>query len=61
MSDKINWQTIVATNDAGSPAEASALADRLAAAWKESSQVMVDYRYNRMTLQDCGGQRFSQN
>ena len=61
MTNKINWQTIAATNDADSPAAALALADRLAVVWKESSQVAVDHHYNRKTHQDCLDQKFLRN
>jgi hypothetical protein len=61
MINKVSWQTVAATNDAGSRAAASALANRLAAAWKESSQVTADYRYSRMKRPDYWDQKFSQN
>ena len=56
----INWKTVAATNDAGSPAEALLLADRLALIWKESSRVAADYRYTRKTHPGYSDRIFSQ-
>ena len=54
----INWQTAAATNDAGSRAEALALADRLALAWRQSSQATAGYHCSHMKHPGCSDQRF---
>ena len=56
----VNWKTAAATNDAGSRAEARALADRLASTWKQSSQATAGYHCNHRTHPDYSGRKFSQ-
>lgn len=54
---KINWKTTAATNDADSPEAALALANRLAEAWKGSSQATEDYHYSHKKRRDYEGRK----